>query len=391
MIFKRIKYSICLILVVMYEPNLHAQFWTLDIKNHANMAATYAYANSLPSAQEKSSRINASENFNDFWSNCYSEESVLTHTFSSGSYCYAGTSGKAYSSFARLTKTGSGQNVTESKERFRRVRLGFYYNYGFQTTEYGNISAVTINRDGYNWQIKPSETHSFDARFFILVSKNFGFTFGVGYSQYKSLYQLNGTFTDIYPSYDINGDKLFKIIEAKYDSTINIQYMDIPVGLTFFLLANSRFQIHIIPTVNICLTQSAQSISDGNIYFYGYYPENKPAIQYIDWPELGFYHKDIYNRKRNIKENVNQVIYNANLRCGFDVHLSEDLIFSVSGNLQYTINDLKKNSESTYKDLFLSQTNTSFLPIPENDPHTHPYKKTRILQFGVTGGFIFKL
>jgi hypothetical protein len=268
--------------------------------------------------------------------------------------------------------------------------------FGIGKISNGNFNELTMSKDYHVWQTKPMISYAAHLHYTFMITPKFGLWTGVGYSNISTNYNLKSStipndsgFTDRRPYKDLNGKIFIRYIKADYDSTVNIKFINIPIGLYYCIDLTKKFSFFIKPGISIGLVNNATAeLKNGYIKNYGhYYGQQTPMLQNLDWPELGFgvYYDIVKAKKIDIKPQLSSVAIDLDSYAGFNFILSKHTTLALSGNIQYELNDLFKN-QGDYKDIF-AKTATDALTIKY---HVHKHLPTKIFVYGMAIELIVK-
>lgn len=255
----------------------------------------------------------------------------------------------------------------------KELSVTLFGSYGLSYIKDQNNSTLTMENDNYEWNISNDYGLTAGVGIQYFFTDHLGIETGVYYDTYKSMFNLEGTFQDDVFSIDVNGDSFYKIIEALIDSTINLNYITIPLLFNYNSSKPGKIGFYFNAGVTASYVISASYSITGNYKYSGYYPSNPPAIQYLEIPELGFYNRD------NIDETGDTEISSLNLSLYGSVGISIPFGYYSSiylgPEIMYCFTDIM-GERLGYNDIFGDST--------DNQP-------TKIQKIGLKIGFVYKL
>ncbi len=255
----------------------------------------------------------------------------------------------------------------------KELSVTLFGSYGLSYIKDQNNSTLTMENDNFEWNISNDYGLTAGVGIQYFFTDHLGIETGVYYDTYKSMFNLEGTFQDDVFSIDVNGDSFYKIIAALIDSTINLNYITIPLLFNYNSSKPGKIGFYFNAGVTASYVISASYSITGNYKYSGYYPSNPPAIQYLEIPELGFYNRD------NIDETGDTEISSLNLSLYGSVGISIPFGYYSSiylgPEIMYGFTDIM-GERLGYNDIFGEST--------DNQP-------TKIQKIGLKIGFVYKL
>jgi hypothetical protein len=229
-----------------------------------------------------------------------------------------------------------------------------------------------MQSDNYEWNINNDYGLTAGVGMQYFFTDHLGIEIGVYYDTYKSMFNLEGNFQDDEFSTDINDDSFYKIFETAIDSTLNLNYITVPLLLNYISSKPGKIGFYINAGVMASYVISSSYSTTGNYKYYGYYPSNPPAIQYLEIPELGFYNRE------NINETGDTEISNLNLSLYGSVGISIPFGYYSSvyfgPEIMYGFTDIM-GERSEYKNIFGNITDN---------------QTAKIQKIGLKIGFVYK-
>jgi len=249
--------------------------------------------------------------------------------------------------------------------------------YGLSSINDQNISTLSMQSNNYKWNISNDYGLTANVGIQYFFTDNLGIETGVYYDTYKSMFNLGDPLEDPFKddvfSTDVNDDSFYKIIKASFDSTLNLNYITVPLLLNYNSSKPGKIGFYINAGVTASYVISSSYSITGKYKYSGYYPSNPPAIQYLEIPELGFYNRD------NIDETGDTEISSLKLSLYGSVGISIPFGYYSSiylgPEIMYGFTDIM-GERSGYNDIFGNLT--------DNQP-------TKIQKIGLKIGFVYKL
>lgn len=271
----------------------------------------------------------------------------------------------------------------------------------------GNLNDLDIKNESHEWKTTPKTFYSFYGLYTFMLTPKFGLNTGIGYSSASTLYSLNShknindtVFYDRVTYTDANNNQYYKVIKAKFDSTVLINFINIPIGLTFIFGSGSNLHFFIKSGINMGLINNAKSTSNGYINYFGYYPnETIQEFKYKNWREFGAYIDSANNRQYNIGALLNSPYFSTYVFTGIEISFNKKISIALLGNFQYGLTELIKNN-GDYADIFVKtetiKIQNAFGQSPDNlntvnSRHVFSRKPTRIINYGLAIEFTIKL
>jgi hypothetical protein len=280
-----------------------------------------------------------------------------------------------------------------------KIDLTAGFMFGTFKIDDGNLNSLTMAKNSHVWKTTSALSYSVYLHYTYAVSPKLGLVTGVGYLPVNTTYSLNSqnekfqveyapgkfieknVFCDPVAYKDINGKDYYKLIDAKFEKTLSITFVNIPVGFNYHLNISDKVQFFFKPVINIGLVIKATSKATGYKNYFGYFPFEKDSIFKVkDWPEEGFnfYTDTASNKTLSAKQDYNAAHFVLNITSGFTYQLSKKFSVSLSGNFQYGLNDLSA-LKGNYVDIF-GQTEANVSNIPSK--HTFARKPVRLIGYG---------
>ncbi|MCD4770643.1 MAG: PorT family protein [Bacteroidales bacterium] len=204
-----------------------------------------------------------------------------------------------------------------------------------------DVASLTMENDLHTWSVAPNYGFISGIGISYFFTENIGIKSGLEYNKCSTTFNLNGEFEDNAYSTDVNSDSYYKIVEADFDSLINISFITIPLlinytsgkpgGIGFYVDAGASFSIPVSSSYN----------NSGDYKLSGYYPNNPEVLQYLDIEELGFYDRQNISQTGNMEiSSLNISLYGSagvSLPFGYysTITIGPEIIFGISDILSY--------------------------------------------------------
>jgi hypothetical protein len=273
------------------------------------------------------------------------------------------------------------------------------------------LADVNVKKSGYTWNTTALFGYNVYANYIHPLTHSLSFFAGIGYSRVSTKYSVkNNDFINDSARFYIDnfGTKYIKEIYANFDSTVNINFINLPVGISLKYNLSPKIDLVIKPSININFIASANSEFDGTLEYRAFYKGQTdlfhPNVIWPDliqtrndWPEFGVYQKT-GPKTSNIKSSLNSLQIVADLSCGIDIKLNTKTSLMLLGNFQYGLSDINKSQELVY-DLFgeteqqaktsnYGQSTGNKEYVDKN--HTYTYKPTKLISYGLGVEYVWK-
>lgn len=296
-------------------------------------------------------------------------------------------SGKAYTDYSIAAIDFSGEDFFAQTSGTQDVELpdmeiepvtrkGLFLkaggSYGFTYINDQNLEGMTLASDNYEWTMTNDYGYSGGIGIEYFFNDHIGIGLGAYYNSYSASFSLNGTFQDDDYSTDVNGDSFYKIIDAHIDSAVSINYVSVPLYLSYISSKPGKIGFYVDAGITISYKLSSTYAITGSYQYYGYYPSNPEVMRFLYLEELGFYNR------QNIDEAGDTEV--ASLNYSFYGSLGINIPFGYYSSLQIGpevmlgLADVMGDRE-VYYDIF------------GNESDNIPAKTTR---YGIKIGFVYK-
>ncbi|MBK7626948.1 MAG: hypothetical protein IPJ16_07060 [Bacteroidales bacterium] len=237
-----------------------------------------------------------------------------------------------------------------------------------------NIEAMSVEKNFHTWNVSPAYG------FLSGIGVQYNFTdniyarSGLELNKFSEKFNLTGTFTDKVASTDLNGDSYFRIVEADYDSVVNINLFTLPLLAGYTSGKPGEFGFYAEGGFKISIPQKAIYRDSGYYQFYAspysLFIEPKDALTV---PELGFFSRENIDITGTTK--YKGLYLSLYASAGANIPLGYYSNITVGPEMNIGLSDLLRQEES-YKDIF-------------EKSYTH--QPVKIRYFGLRVSFVYKL
>lgn len=278
-----------------------------------------------------------------------------------------------YNAAPGAANTGKPEIVIKPVSR-KGLSLSVTGSFGQTSINNKNIESMTMDKNFHSWNVTPSYGILSSIGVHYNFTDNFYARSGIELNKYSEGYILSGTFTDQVSSTDLNGDSYFRIVEANYDSIVNINFITLPLVAGYTSGKPGEFGFYAEGGFKISLPQKVVYKDTGNYQFYvapyGLFLAPKDALLN---PELGFYSRENIDITGNTKfKGLYLSVYASG---GVNIPLGYYSSIIVGPEINIGISDLMRQEE-TYTDIFMKS-------------YTH--QPVKIKYFGLRLSLVYKL
>lgn len=237
-----------------------------------------------------------------------------------------------------------------------------------------NIESMTIEKNFHSWSVTPVFGVSGAVGVHYNFTDNIYARSGIELNKYSEKFNLTGTFTDKVFSTDLNGDKYYGIVEADYDSIVNVSFITLPLIAGYTSGKPGEFGFYAEGGVKISLPQKVIYRDSGSYQFYAspysYFIDPKDALLA---PELGFYSRENIDISGTTK--FKGLYLSLYASAGANIPLGYYSNITVGPEISLGISDLLRQEES-FKDIF---------------ERAYTHQPVKIRYFGLRISFVYKL
>jgi hypothetical protein len=257
-----------------------------------------------------------------------------------------------------------------------RKGLGLSFSGSFGKTSIidNNIESLTMDKNFHSWNVTPLFGFAGAVGITYNFTDNISFRSGLELSKYSERFNLSGKFTDKVLSTDINGDSYYRIIEAEYDSVVNINFISLPLVINYTSGKPGQLGFYAEGGVKISIPTKVVYKDSGNYQFYASpYSNFIEAKDALLAPELGFYSRENIDETGNVNLKGISLAFYAS--AGVNIPVGYYSSFQIGPEINFGISDIM-GKEETYKDIF-------------HKPY--PHQPVKIKNFGLKISFVYKL
>jgi hypothetical protein len=237
-----------------------------------------------------------------------------------------------------------------------------------------NIQTMSMEKNFHSWNVSPVFGFLTSIGVQYNLTDNIYARSGIELNKYSENFNLNGTFTDEVYSTDVNGDSYYRIVEAGYDSVVNINFITLPLVAGYTSGKPGEFGFYAEGGLKISVPINATYRDTGNYQFYaapyGRILEAKDALLL---PELGFYSRENIDISGNTK--FKGLYLSLYASAGANIPLGYYSSITVGPEMNIGISDLLRQEES-FKDIFSK---------------SYSHQPVKIKYFGLRVSFVYKL
>jgi hypothetical protein len=228
------------------------------------------------------------------------------------------------------------------------LSLGFEAGYGQTSYDNMTMSSLNIASDAHSWSMTPGFGLKAAANAYFFFSDNLGVKSGLAYQTFESTFTLDGTFTALELSEDVNEDSYYKNVDAHYDSALSISQVSLPLVINYTYGEPGKLGFYVEGGVVLSFNINASYETTGSYTFYGTYPYHPPQTETLYIEALGFYSDENIQRRGKLPiSNFNALGY-ASL--GINVSLGYFSSIKFGPEIYYGLNDIDAGKE--YTDIF---------------------------------------
>jgi Outer membrane protein beta-barrel domain len=237
-----------------------------------------------------------------------------------------------------------------------------------------NIEALTLPTDSVAW--KSSSNYGYIGAIGVsyYFNDNLAVRTGLELNKYSGKFNLSGMYTDNVLSAELpNGTLFYKVIDARYDSLVTINYITIPILLNYTSGKPGKTGFYAEAGAKVSIPAFASYTNKGYYKYFGDYPSKPLGSQYDSIPDKGFYSRRGINQTENVKmKGINLSFYAS---AGINIPLGYYSSVMIGPEIAFGLTDIMRSSKS-YTDIF---------------GKTHDHLPVKINNFGIRLSFAYKL
>ena len=240
------------------------------------------------------------------------------------------------------------QETSLSKNIKKISHKGFSVAYelvaGVSSITDNNIKGQTLQNNYNEWDYKYKPGYSGEIKLKYFFTNILSINAGLSFSSFSSTYSLYGVFQDNEYSLDLDGGSYNKIVTANYDSAINISYISLPIGISLMNKNPEKVGLFIECDLSFGYLLSARYKATGDYQLQGYYENFHPVLQYLTFPEWGFYSYSNLNNTGILDVKKFSVL--ANISCGVTIPIGYFSSICLGPKIILGLLDISNNREN---------------------------------------------
>jgi Outer membrane protein beta-barrel domain len=135
------------------------------------------------------------------------------------------------------------------------------------------LTSFTLEQDFQEWSYEKDPGFSVGIGVNYFFTDNIGISSGIQLSNYSSKYSLSGQFQSEESQIIQNNTPFYKVIDAEYDSVLNLSYIGIPIMGSYRMGKPGKLGLYVDAGVIISFTASKSYEITGNYEYAGYFPD----------------------------------------------------------------------------------------------------------------------
>lgn len=231
-------------------------------------------------------------------------------------------------------------------------------------------SAVTP----YTWDVTSGYGISLGVSGLYYLTDNLAVKAGFEFNTASSGYALKDSLRHTQLSTDVNGDAFYKIVDADIDSTVNMSFLTIPVGVVFTSGKPGKLGFYGEAGMKFSIPLSASYKTTGAYETMGYYPALPISNKIVTASEIGwFFNNPDINKTGTVDlRGINMALYGS---AGVNIPFGYYSNVMIGPEISIGFSDLM-NHINTYRDIF---------------DNAYEHKPTKVKYFGLRISFAYKL
>ena len=246
--------------------------------------------------------------------------------------------------------------------------------FGVTSINNKNIEALTVATDSVAWKTSSNYGYIGAIGVSYYFNDNLAVRTGLELNKYSGKYNLTGMYTDNVFSTELpNGTLFYKVIDARYDSLVTINYITIPVLLNYTSGKPGKLGFYVEAGAKVSIPAFASYTNKGYYKYFGDYPSKPLGVQYDSIPDKGFYSRRGINQTENVKmKGINLSFYAS---AGINIPLGYYSSVMIGPEIAFGLTDIMRSNKS-YIDVF---------------GKAHDHLPVKINNFGIRLSFAYKL
>lgn len=229
--------------------------------------------------------------------------------------------------------------------------LSAFANAGYSSIVSKNINSLTTEVNYHEWQIYPRLAYSGGISLDYFFGNHIGISLGAAYSHFSTTYSLEGNFVEgtieqpIY-SYNANNEPFNKRFSSSFDSIVTLSYVQFPVQVIWLTNQPQKTGLYCKAGIIASVTINGKYDFKGSSNYFGYFPENPPEGDTVDFPEFEFYDKTDHSGDLGL----NSFFLSGTISAGINIPLDYFTTIQIGPVLNVSFTDISKNTD--YFDIF---------------------------------------
>jgi hypothetical protein len=246
--------------------------------------------------------------------------------------------------------------------------------FGMTPVNSGDISSTSSAVTPYTWDVKSLFGFSLGVSGTYYLTDNIGVKAGLEFNTYSAGYNLTDSLTDTQKSYDINSTPFYKIVDAAIDSVVKMNFLNIPVGITFTSGKPGKLGFYGEAGMKFSIPLSTTYTNKGNYETMGYYPTMTTTDKVLTASEIGwFYNRQSINESGTVDlRGVNMGVYGS---AGVSIPFGYYTNIMIGPEISIGMSDIMRHV-NIYRDIF---------------DNAYDHKPTKVKYFGLKISFAYKL
>jgi hypothetical protein len=237
-----------------------------------------------------------------------------------------------------------------------------------------NVESLTLALNDHEWSVSPDYAYFGAVGLSYFFTDNISFRTGLGLNMNTTSFSLNGIYTDSTNLYsDINNDRFNKTINAAFDSLVTMNYITIPVLVSYTSGKPGSLGFYAEAGPKILISAGTTYSNKGNYNYIGYFEADPYAPRYRSSPDWGFYSRENISQTGKTKTSLLNLSFYAS--AGINIPLGYYTSIMLGPEINIGISDLMNNKKS-YSDIF---------------GNSFDHQSTKINYFGVRISLAYKL
>ena len=229
------------------------------------------------------------------------------------------------------------------------ISMSYEFIAGISLITDNNILDQTIRDNYHEWEFKYMPGYSGEIKMKYFFTDFLSVNAGLSFSSFSSEYKLEGEFMDEEYSLDTDEESYNKLVLASYDSAVNTSYISVPVGISFMTRNPEKAGFFIDCDLSFGYLVSGRYKATGDYELQGYYEDHHPVLQYITFPEWGFYSYSNIDNTGDLE--IKKFMISSNISCGVVIPVGYFSSISLGPKVILGLHDIS-NKRDNYINIF---------------------------------------